>query len=415
MKILLSHPTGNEFVRAAVNGLNRAKLLSGFRTTIGAFEGNIFHRLSNLGPFAEFARRKYVPEIAHLTKMSPWRELGRHASYKFGLNNLVRHETGIFSIDAVYRNLDKKVATELKHNKTGETDTVYAYEDGALFSFREAKKKGMNCFYDLPIGYWKAARHMLEPEKDRWPDWINTLPGVNDSEYKLAAKDEELQLADRIFVASRFTAQTLKYFTGNLPVPEVIPYGFPPITVQRGYRSITPGRPLKLLFVGSLSQRKGIADIFAAVKTFGLHVELTLIGRKIGQGSSPLNEELARHTWIPALPHQGILKMMREHDVLLFPSLFEGFGLVITEAMSQGTPVITTERTAGPDIIENGRNGWLINAGSTDALREAISHILENTAMLATAGREAMETARQRTWQNYGDELAKKMVLNLVS
>ena len=51
---------------------------------------------------------------------------------------------------------------------------------------------------------------------------------------------------------------------------------------------------------------------------------------------------------------------MREHDVFVFPSLFEGFGLVITESMSQGTPVITTDRTAGPDLIKNDENGWLL-------------------------------------------------------
>ena len=50
---------------------------------------------------------------------------------------------------------------------------------------------------------------------------------------------------------------------------------------------------------------------------------------------------------------------MKEHDVLIFPSLFEGFGLVITEAMAQGTPVITTDRTAGPDVISDNENGCL--------------------------------------------------------
>ncbi len=98
---------------------------------------------------------------------------------------------------------------------------------------------------------------------------------------------------------------------------------------------------------------------------------------------------------------------MREHDVFVFPSLFEGFGLVITEAMSQGTPVITTDRTAGPDLIEHGRNGWLIEAGSTPALQAAIEELLHHPQQIASTGKEAMETARQRPWEVYGRELAK--------
>src|SRR5206468_9345000 len=98
--------------------------------------------------------------------------------------------------------------------------------------------------------------------------------------------------------------------------------------------------------------------------------------------------------WIPSLPHQQILKLMHEHDVLVFPSLFEGFGLVITEAMSQGTPVITTERTVGPDIIDHGQNGWIVEAGSTEALQQAIEELIFKPELVAETGLKAIETAR---------------------
>ena len=122
------------------------------------------------------------------------------------------------------------------------------------------------------------------------------------------------------------------------------------------------------LFVGGLSQRKGIADVFAAADHHQDDVELTVIGRGQVDDCPPLKVALGRHRWIPSMPHDQVLKEMRAHDVLLFPSLFEGFGLVITEAMSQGTPVITTDRTAGPDVFEDGKSGWLVTPGDTDAL-----------------------------------------------
>ncbi|RYY17333.1 MAG: glycosyltransferase, partial [Cytophagaceae bacterium] len=109
---------------------------------------------------------------------------------------------------------------------------------------------------------------------------------------------------------------------------------------------------------------------------------------------------------IPSLPHAQILALMRQHDVLVFPSLFEGFGLVITEAMSQGTPVITTDRTAGPDLIAHGHNGWLVEAGNTAALQATIAELVRRPELVTQAGQAAQDTARRRPWQVYSQELA---------
>lgn len=102
-----------------------------------------------------------------------------------------------------------------------------------------------------------------------------------------------------------------------------------------------------------------------------------------------------------------MLELMREHDVLVFPSLFEGFGMVITEAMAQGTPVITTRNTAGVDLINDGENGWLIEAGSTKELRLAIENVIKTPHLIATVGKKAMETAKQRPWDVYSRELGE--------
>ncbi|MVN22221.1 glycosyltransferase family 4 protein [Mucilaginibacter arboris] len=410
MKVLILHPTGNAFFRAAALGLQKAGMLSGFRTTVATFPGNIFDKLSSLVPFAEFNRRRYDPALLEFTKTWPLYELGRFAASKAGFKKLIKHETGIFSVDSVYQNLDKRTAKSLKNMADQGINAVYAYEDGALFSFREAKKLNLNCLYDLPIGYWRASKRFLEAESERWPEWASTLTGLEDSEAKLARKDEELRLADKIFVASQFTANTLKDYPGTLAPIEVIPYAFPPVATSRSYPDISTVKPIKLLFVGGLSQRKGIADLFAAVDRLKNYVELTVVGKKSTDQCPALDAALAKHRWIPSLAHEQILKLMQEHDVLVFPSLFEGFGLVITEAMSQGTPVITTYRTAGPDLIKHGENGWLIEAGSTNALQAAIEELIDKRSIIAEVGRAAMETASKRTWNVYGQELAAAIV-----
>lgn len=65
-----------------------------------------------------------------------------------------------------------------------------------------------------------------------------TLGGFDDSEKKLERKDKELKLADKIYVASSFTKNTLEMYPGKLADIEVIPYGFPPVNTQRKYDDI---------------------------------------------------------------------------------------------------------------------------------------------------------------------------------
>ena len=406
MKLILSHPTGNANVREAAKGMKKAGILSVFYTAIAVFPGSVLYRLSTKEPLTELRRRLFDPTLECYTRTNPWSEMVRLVASKCGFDKLIRHETGKFCIDAVYQNIDKYVANKLALIlKKKKITAVYAYEDGAEYSFTQAKKLGLTCLYDLPIGYWRSARKLLTVEKENRPDWAATLTGFLDSEKKLARKDHELQLADRIFAASSFTALTLQDYPYKLPTITVIPYGFPPIAQNRSYEPVE-GRKIKLLFVGGLSQRKGIANLLEAVEDMEELVDLTIVGHKSVSDCHALNSALVKHNWIPSLPHDEILLLMQKQDLFVFPSLFEGFGLVITEAMSQGTPVITTDRTAGPDLIIHGVNGWIVEAGSTVSLKNQLEAIIQNRDCIKKVGEAAMSTARNRPWEVYGRELA---------
>ncbi len=405
MPVLISHPTGNEFFRAAAKGFYNEGVLQSVYTSLASFPGTFAYDLGRFKILSDIKRRALNASFKNITHTHPLKELARLLFMKAGYKKLVAHEKGIFSVDAVYKSLDKYVAKNLMKEKRNGVSSVYAYEDGALYSFREAKKNGIQCFYDLPIGYWRSMHSILSAEKELNPEWASTLGGLKDSAEKLNRKDEEISLADKIFVASSFTAQTLQCFPAKLPEVKVVPYGFPPVT-PRQYSSFKTSSKLKLLFAGGLSQRKGLSYLFNAIEGLENHVSLTILGSAVTYNCEALNKNLAKHTWIKTLPHNKVLELMRQQDVLIFPSLFEGFGLVITEAMAQGTPVITTERTAGPDIIKHKENGWLVNAGSSEAIRQIIEEILVKPQLISEAGFQAQETAKQRPWSVYGKELA---------
>lgn len=397
--IVLSHATGNQFVREALMAFDQAGILGEFWTTLSWNGDGAVNRLLPRSLRRLFERRSFSKSVREKTHTLPLRETVRLLAGAAGASP--QHETGIFSMDAVLRELDRKVATRLR-KITGCT-AVYAYEDGALETFRTAHDLGVNCIYDLPIGYWRVGQRLFAEEKEREPEWSCTLTGALDSAEKLSRKDDELRLADRVVVASTFTKNTLADAPGAAKI-EVIPYGAPQSISAEIRRS---AGPLKLLFAGSLGQRKGLSYLLKAVDELKNRVELTLLGRKAAPGCSPLESAVKRHRWIPTLDHAGVLREMHDHDVLVFPSLFEGFGLVILEAMAQGTPSITTDHTAGPDTIEDGVDGFIIPIRSTDAIVEKLELLLADRERLMSMKSAAKRKAQLQKWDRYRQSLVE--------
>jgi alpha-maltose-1-phosphate synthase len=306
----------------------------------------------------------------------------------------------------VYRSLDRRVARRLR---TGNFTGIYAYEDGAAHSFHVAKSRGVTAIYDLPIGYWRAARDVLIEEAERQPAWASTLIGNNDSPAKTARKDEELALADRVYVASTYTLKTLSSAPGFSAPVEVIPYGAPLRPASAPRRTEREGRgPLRVIFVGSLGQRKGLSYLFDACRSLGSSVELTIIGTLPLESCTALDKELKRERvrWIPSCPHAQVLAEMAAHDVFVFPSLFEGFGLVLLEAMAMGLPIIATPHTAAPDLIDDGEEGFLVPIRSTQAIAEKLDLLQRDRALINSMGAKAAKRAATFTWENYGSRLA---------
>jgi glycosyltransferase involved in cell wall biosynthesis len=397
--IIASHPTGNANTRQAVEALANAGLLAEFHTSIATFQESVLGQISGLPGLRELKRRGYAAPLQPFTRAHPWREGVRLVSLRFGWSALVERERGWASIERVYKGVDKSVARAVKRLKP---DGVYCYEDGALETFSAARGIGAPCLYDLPIGYWRAARRILQDEAERRPEWAATLGGLKDSAAKLNRKDEELQLADRILVATTFTKQTLQECPFSLAPVSVVAYGADDSlpAAPRDAAGFGAG-PLRILFVGGLSQRKGIADLFEGMDLLGSAVELTVIGRKPTGVCAPLEAALGKYRWIDSLPRTQILEEMRRHDVLVFPSLFEGFGLVVTEALSQGLPVITTPNTCGPDVLTNGEDGFIVPIRDPQMIAEKLELLHRDRERLRAMSEAASQKAKTLTWESY--------------
>ena len=279
---------------------------------------------------------------------------------------------------------------------------MYAYEDGALESFRTARQMGIRTLYELPITYWKSMHKILEEEAELCPEWANTMPSGRDSTQKTDRKDAELQLSDLILVPCQYAKDSLPDRLRNSRRVRVCPYGAPPIAgeVRRRRHS-----KLRVLYVGGLTQRKGVAYLLGALRQVEALVEVTLIGNRVGS-CRELEAALAKYRYIPSMPHSKVLAEMERHDVLVFPSLSEGYGLVILEALSRGLAVITTRNTGAPEAMCDGREGFFVPIRSAEAIAEKLEKLARDCTLLEAMSEAAFQAARRCTWERYRAALA---------
>jgi len=410
MSLILSHPTGNQNVRQAAVAFAEAGLLKEFWTCFHWRETPLARRFLTAKIQAELSRRSFPEEIGPFVRTYPWMEAGRQVASRFRLKQLIANETGRFSVDAVYRDLDKRVAKRV-WRLGDEIDAVYAYDDGALQTFRAAKALGLQRIYDHPIIHWRKVRELQIQEAALHPRWACTLQGLTDSGEKLARKDEEIEAASLVVVPSNFSRDSLRLAPKLLAAIEVIPYGCPPV-VNR----IEPWRDgkLKLLFVGGLTQAKGISYLLEAVRGLESHVELTLIGSRANP-DAPSDEELRGHTWIPSLPNPDVLSQMEKNHVFILPSLHDGFSLSVLEAISRGLAVIVSEHTGAIDLIANGKEGFIIPVQSAEAIREKLEIFLTRRSELEEMRRAALSLAARNSWEEYRRKLVAVVLQHLHS
>ncbi len=411
MTVIVSHPTGNANVRAVLRGFEQGGILDSFQTTLALPGGAWSQWLESEALSRRLGQRRF-PEIPRdRVRVHPCREIVRLMARRAGIEALIRHETGWASVDAVYRSLDRSVARRLRRTKETGVRAVYAYEDGALETFRAAGDRGIKRLYDLPIPYWRTVRDFLAEEADRLPEWSSTMPGLIDSVVKHERKDEELMLAEHIYVASTFARQSLVDYFGTRLNISVAPYGCPAPLVD-GPVERPEGEPLRIFFAGRLSQSKGLADLIEALSKLEISWQLTLAGSFVGSVPDTLTKLLqdTRCKWLGVVPHSTLLEEMSKAHVFAFPTIFEGFGMVITEAMACGLPVITTPNSAGPDILTEGRDGFVVPIRDPDALADRITQLAEDEALRKDMAGNALSTARRMSWNLY-----EQLIVELVN
>lgn len=164
-----------------------------------------------------------------------------------------------------------------------------------------------------------------------------------------------------------------------------------------------------ILFFGGKPIRKGLIYLLRAwnelkYKNSNLIIK-TILNKKVNELFKIYNSD--KISFISDYI-EDINELYHRADIFVLPSLEDGFGMVIPEAMACGLPVITSKNTGGEDIIEDGKNGFVIPIRDKEAIKEKIQYFYKNPKEMDKMSKNARETAEKFTWDRYGEKILKK-------
>lgn len=261
---------------------------------------------------------------------------------------------------------------------------LFLYEPYALPAFRRHYRHDpLKCLFAYDphhhyLSHWMQTQDVWKGVDERW---LNAcVPSTWD--VSVNSEDEPYTYADRMFCASSFVRKTYEALSDTRP--QVIPYGVNMPQTGFAYRA---QEGFTVLFVGSASQRKGLAHLLTAWQCAQLPQgsRLILVCRSYGE---VLRQEVARVRGVVLLEgvHAEVLSnLYREADLFAMPSLAEGYGQVYMEAMAHGCPVLGTSHSVLPDVQDAGEGVLIAQPGSLDDLVEklqwAAHHLRGNVAL----------------------------------
>ncbi len=169
--------------------------------------------------------------------------------------------------------------------------------------------------------------------------------------------------------------------------------------------------PESVLFVGNSEDRnKGILYLLKALRLLRGQTpfHLRVVHHPGSRGAPRLVQELGLHGRVTFLEQLSTEELVREYNraqLLVSPSLYEGFGLPAAEALACGTPVVATTAGALQEIVEDRVSGLHVPPGEVRPLAEAIQTLLENPMLCRTMGEAGARRIRERfSWRRTAEE-----------
>jgi glycosyltransferase involved in cell wall biosynthesis len=380
-----------------LRGLDEAALLKQVVTTVAIDPDRIFGKSIRvicgvLPPdWKRNIGRRALPDFLRgKVKTLYSRELLRLLANRLG-NEVLSHRLWLWA----ELGFDHKVAERY----SGLYNCIYGMEHSSLETFTRQKKLAGLCILRQVAQHGRTAVDVIKREIEKFPEYagIYTRLFLEDMERSVARKEAEYKLADLIVANSDFVKETFVRAGFDAKRIAVIPTGCPacsfkPANAGRG------SKPLIFLFVGNLSLHKGLPYLIKAWHLLkpGISAELWLVGSNRLLNIT-FKEQNVGIRYFGPLPYSKLARIYEQADVFILPTLLEGLAYVLLEALSCGLPIITTQESGCGNFVQNGHNGFVIEAGNAEILCNAMAWCLGHRSQLERMGALSIEKARAWT------------------
>jgi len=398
MQVAVFHP-GTQHSWQTAYALQQLERLEWYATSIFYKPDSLPYLLERLpGPlgrrlgheFSRFRHQGLDPQQVRTAGLAEWLE--RIVS-RLGMRGAARR------LDAWgNRTFARQIGREIA---SGGPFALWGYNGSSQSAFAAGKAKGRPLILDRTIGDFRLYNRLMDQVAQSHPGWL--IPADRQIPAEQIERDQrEYELADTILCGSDYCAQTVREWGGPDVAGKVrtLPYCFDEALFadQPAPQPLDRTRPLRFLMIGQISPRKGVHHLLEAFTRIPPSAaSLTLVGQMRVQGTA-FAPHAERVKWIPTVPRAEIPAIMAAHDVLVFPSYFEGSALSLIEALASGMGVIQT-RAAGNGATD--KTGLMLDAPSTDGLYEALMSAIEDRAKVDSWRVAAQAEAQRYSFANY--------------
>lgn len=231
--------------------------------------------------------------------------------------------------------------------------------------------------------------------------------------WNIGREEREYALADKVNVISSFALRT--FLEQNVPAEKLalIPCGTPverftpaaEVIHERRAR-LDRNEKLRVLFVGPLTWQKGLWDLIEIMDQLRNEpFEFRLVGPQDEQVMQVLRARGLDHCAVGKFPERELPEQAyRWGDVFLFPTIQDGFAIVIAQALASVLPVIVSAHSGGPDVVRAGENGWVLPPRTPQQYIERLRWCQANRSEVARMVDDMQHDNSARTWTDVAQE-----------
>ncbi|MFY7788316.1 MAG: glycosyltransferase family 4 protein, partial [Thermoflexibacteraceae bacterium] len=162
-----------------------------------------------------------------------------------------------------------------------------------------------------------------------------------------------------------------------------------------------------LIYVGSISVRKGVLTLLEVLKSLNLpHSKLLLVGQIDEEIKEKLVVYQNYYDYVGVVPQKDLKNYLLQAAVFVINSLEDGFAQVVPQAMACGLPVICTNHVGAADCIADSKNGFIVPVNQPEKLKEKIVFFYENREKISIMGQAALQSVKEKfAWKAFGDSI----------